>query len=83
METMTQGDKNCNELLVIDKTNFFKFKLTQKDRQLIKKKFGERGYRMFLGLNSMGYFSDMDVIGYEVIHQILMNFNEVNYDTRR
>ena len=81
MEALKLGDKNCNELLVVDKTNFFKFKLTQKDRRLIKKKFGERGYRMFLWLNSMGYFSDMDVIGYEVIHQMLMNFNEVNYDT--
>lgn len=83
METLKLGDKNCNELLVIDKTNFFKFKLTQKDRRLIKKKFGERGYKMFLWLNSMGYFSDMDVIGDEVIHQMLMNFNEVNYDTER
>lgn len=83
METLKLGDKNCNELLVIDKTIFFKFKLTQKDRRLIKKKFGERGYKMFLWLNSMGYFSDMDVIGDEVIHQMLMNFNEVNYDTER
>ena len=69
---MTQGDKGL-ELLVIDKTNFFKFKLTQKDRRLLKKTFGERGYQLFLGLNSMGYFSEMDNISCEIIHQMLMN----------
>ena len=69
---MTQGNKKM-ELLVIDKTNFFKFKLTQKDRRLIKKKFGERGYRLFLSLNSMGYFSEIDTISCELIHQMLMN----------
>ena len=67
---MTQKNK---ELLVVDKTNFFKFKLTQKDRRLIKKKFGERGYQMFLFLNSMGYFSEIDNISCEIIHQMLMN----------
>lgn len=70
---MTQGDKGL-ELLVIDKTNFFKFKLTQKDRRLLKKTFGERGYQLFLGLNSMGYFSEMDTISCEIIRQMLMNF---------
>ena len=65
---MKEDDK---ELLVIDETNFFKFKLTQKDRRLIKKKFGEKGYQMFLWLNSMGYFSDMDTISCEIIHQML------------
>lgn len=69
---MTQGNKKM-ELLVIDKTNFFKFKLTQKDRRLIKKKFGERGYQLFLSLNSMGYFSEIDTISCELIHQMLMN----------
>ena len=69
---MTQGD-NKMELLVIDKTNFFKFKLTQKDRRLLKKTFGERGYQLFLSLNSMGYFSEIDTISCEIIHQMLMN----------
>ena len=69
---MTQEDKGM-ELLVIDKTNFFKFKLTQKDRRLLKKTFGERGYQMFLGFNSMGYFSEMDNISCEIIRQILMD----------
>ena len=70
--SMTQGDKGL-ELLVIDKTNFFKFKLTQKDRRLLKKTFGERGYQLFLGLNSMGYFSEMNTISCEIIRQMLMN----------
>ena len=33
---------NTNNILVIDKTNFFKFKLTQKDRRLLKKKLVEK-----------------------------------------
>lgn len=69
---MTRGDKEF-EVLVIDKTNFFKFKLTQKDRRLLKKTFGERGYQLFLGLNSMGYFSEMDSISCEIIRQMLMD----------
>lgn len=69
---MTQENK---ELLVVDETIFFKFKLTQKDRRLIKKKFGERGYQMFLWLNSMGYFSHMDNnIDCEIVHQMLIDY---------
>lgn len=62
-----------NKLLVIDETNFFKFKLTQKDRRLLKKEFGERGYQLFLWLNSMGYFSCMDNITCEIVRQMLIN----------
>lgn len=69
---MTQENK---ELLVVDETNFFKFKLTQKDRRLIKKKFGERGYQMFLFLNSMGYFSHMYTdFDCEIVHQMLIDY---------
>lgn len=70
---MTQENK---ELLVVDETNFFKFKLTQKDRRLLKKQFGERGYKMFLWLNSIGYFTYMDNIECEIVHQILMNYKD-------
>ena len=62
-----------NKVLVIDDTNFFKFKLTQKDRRLLKKKFGEKGYQMFLLLNSMGYFSEINAIDSEIIHHMLLN----------
>ena len=65
------------EVLVVDETNFFKFKLTQKDRRLLKKKFGERGYKMFLWLNSMGYFSHMDNnIDCEIVHQMLIDYKD-------
>ena len=62
-----------NKVLVIDDTNFFKFKLTQKDRRLLKKKFGEKGYQMFLWLNSMGYFSEIDTMDCIIIHHMLLN----------
>lgn len=62
-----------NKVLVIDDTNFFKFKLTQKDRRLLKKNFGESGYQKFLWLNSIGYFSEIDDIGCEIIHNMLLN----------
>ena len=39
-----------NKITVIDENNFFKFKLTQKDRRLLKKEFGEKGYKRFLFL---------------------------------
>ena len=69
---MTQENK---ELLVVDETNFFKFKLTQKDRRLLKKEFGERGYKMFLWLNSMGYFSHMVTdIDCEIVRQMLIDY---------
>ena len=61
------------KVLVIDDTNFFKFKLTQKDRRLLKKKFGEKGYQMFLWLNSMGYFSEINAMDCEIIHHMLLN----------
>ena len=70
---MTQENK---KLLVVDETNFFKFKLTQKDRRLLKKQFGERGYQLFLGLNSMGYFTEMDNITCEIVRQILMDYKD-------
>ena len=65
--------KNTNNILVIDKTNFFKFKLTQKDRRLLKKKFGEKGYKMFLYLNNMGMFSVTDSFDLDIIHHMLIN----------
>ena len=37
-----------NKIIVIDKNNFFKFRLTPKDRRLLKKEFGEKGYKRFL-----------------------------------
>ena len=73
---MTQNVGNTNKVLVIDETNFFKFKLTQKDRRLLKKKFGERGYQMFLWLNSMGYFSVMDNIDCAIIHHMLCEYKD-------
>ena len=66
-------NKNSNNILVIDKTNFFKFKLTQKDRRLLKKKFGEKGYKMFLYLNNMGMFSVVDSFDLDIIHHMLIN----------
>ena len=68
---MTQENK---KLLVVDETNFFKFKLTQKDRRLLKKQFGERGYKMFLWFNSMGYFTHMDNIECEIVRQMLIDY---------
>ena len=66
-------NKNSNNILVIDKTNFFKFKLTQKDRRLLKKKFGGKGYKMFLYLNNMGMFSVIDSFDLDIIHHMLIN----------
>ena len=46
-------NKKHTKIIVVDENNFFKFKLTQKDRRLLKKTFGEKGYKRFLYLNSM------------------------------
>ena len=73
---MAQNVGNINNVLVIDETNFFKFKLTQKDRRLIKKKFGERGYKMFLFLNNMGYFSEMNCIDCDIVHHMLCKYKD-------
>ena len=70
--------KNINNILVIDETNFFKFKLTPKDRRLIKKKFGEKGYKMFLYLNNMGMFSVTDSFDLDIIHHMLINCKDKN-----
>ena len=68
--------KNTDNILVIDKTNFFYFKLTQKDRRLLKKKFGEKGYKMFLYLNNMGIFSVTDSFYIDIIHHMLCKYKD-------
>ena len=60
-----------NKIIVIDENNFFKFKLTQKDRRLLKKEFGEKGYKRFLFYNSIGMFSETDAFEIEIIRQML------------
>lgn len=60
-----------NKITVIDENNFFKFKLTQKDRRLLKKEFGEKGYKRFLFYNSIGMFSVIDDFEIEIIRQML------------
>lgn len=65
-------NKKHTEIIVVDENNFFKFKLTQKDRRLLKKTFGETGYKRFLYLNSMGMFSVTDNFDMELIRQICM-----------
>ena len=60
-----------NKIIVIDENNFFKFKLTQKDRRLLKKEFGEKGYKRFLFYNSIGMFSVTDAFEIEIIRQML------------
>ena len=60
-----------NKITVIDENNFFKFKLTQKDRRLLKKEFGEKGYNRFLFYNSIGMFSVIDDFEIEIIRQML------------
>lgn len=60
-----------NKIIVIDENNFFKFKLTQKDRRLLKKEFGEKGYKRFLFYNSIGMFSVIDDFEFEIIRQML------------
>lgn len=62
-----------NKIIVIDENNFFKFKLTQKDRRLLKKEFGEKGYKRFLFCNSIGMFSVTDNFEIEIIRQMLKN----------
>jgi hypothetical protein len=60
-----------NKITVIDENNFFKFKLTTKDRRLLKKEFGEKGYKRFLFYNSIGMFSVIDDFEIEIIRQML------------
>ena len=60
-QTLQRWD-NSGKLSVIDENNFFKFKLTQKDRRLLKKEFGEKGYKRFLFYNSIGMFSVIVII---------------------
>lgn len=60
-----------NKIIVVDENNFFKFKLTQKDRRLLKKEFGEKGYKRFLFYNSIGMFSVIDDFEIEIIRQML------------
>lgn len=60
-----------NKIIVINENNFFKFKLTQKDRRLLKKEFGEKGYKRFLFYNSIGMFSVTDAFEIEIIRQML------------
>ena len=60
-----------NKIIVIDENNFFKFKLTQKDRRLLKKEFGEKGYKRFLFYNYIGMFSVIDNFEIEIIRQML------------
>ena len=60
-----------NKIIVIAKNNFFKFKLTPKDRRLLKKEFGEKGYQRFLFYNSIGMFSVTDDFEIEIIRQML------------
>lgn len=62
---------DMNKIIVIDENNFFKFKLTQKDRRLLKKEFGEKSYQRFLFLNSMGMFSVIDDFESEIIRHWL------------
>lgn len=60
-----------NKITVIDENNFFNFKLTTKDRRLLKKEFGEKGYKRFLFYNSIGMFSVIDDFEIEIIRQML------------
>ena len=60
-----------NKIIVIGENNFFKFKLTPKDRRLLKKEFGEKGYKRFLFYNSIGMFSVIDDFEIEIIRQML------------
>ena len=70
--------KNINKPIIMDENNTFKFKLTQKDRRLLKKEYGEYGYKYFLFLNKIGFLKTNDAMYYEFLHQDLLRIKYKN-----